>query len=145
MKENRGAVLCAKVWSLAVHLRRVVNLPESFEQLFVSHFRRIKRYLHHFRMSRFIRANILISRIRHLTAAVTYCGIDYSRDALKRGFNAPETPRSKSRYLCHGNHLFRQTPVTFYAYHLDARAMACDPLAPLGCLLPRRRRSRAGF
>src|SRR6266478_3752099 len=102
MKENRGAVLRAEVWSLAVHLRWVVSLPEGFQQLFISDFRRIKTYLHDFRMPRFIRANIFVSGIRHLSAAVAYCGVDHSRHALKRCFNTPETSCSKSRNLCHG-------------------------------------------
>src|SRR5260370_28899951 len=102
MKENRRAILCAEVRSLAIYLRRVVNLPESFQQLFVSHFRGIKSYLHDFRMSGFVRANIFVSGIGHLSAAVAYCGVEYSRQALKRCFNAPETPCSKSRNLCHG-------------------------------------------
>src|SRR5260370_35354300 len=100
MKENRRAVLCAEVRSLAIYLRRVVSLPESFQQLFISHFRRIKRYLHDFRMPRFIRANIFVTGIRHLSAAVAYGGVEYSRHALKPRFNAPETPCSKSRNLC---------------------------------------------
>src|SRR5437773_12519994 len=43
MKENCCAVLRAEVWSLAVHLRRVVRVPEDVEQLFVTRFRRIER------------------------------------------------------------------------------------------------------
>src|SRR6266568_6658450 len=102
MKENRCAVLCPEVRSLAVHLRWVVSLPESFQQLFVSHFRGIKSDLHDFRVPGFIGTNIFVSRIRDLSAAVAYCGVDHSRNALKRCFNAPETSCSKSRNLCHG-------------------------------------------
>src|SRR5258708_30242926 len=102
MKENRGAVLCAEIRSLAVYLRWVVSLPESFQQLFISHFLGIKSYLHDFRMSGFVGANIFVSGIGRLSAAVAYCGVEYSRQALKRCFNPPETPCSKSRNLCHG-------------------------------------------
>src|SRR5437016_3506982 len=102
MKENRGAVLCPEVRSLAVCLRWVVSLPESLQQLFVSHFRGIKSYLHDFRMASFTGTNIFVSRIRHLSAAVAYCGVDHSRHALKCCFNAPETSCSESRNLCHG-------------------------------------------
>src|SRR5258708_35759604 len=99
MKENRCAVLCAEVRSLAVYLRWVVNLPKSFQQLFVSHFRGIKSYLHDFRMPCFIRTNVFVRRIRHLSPAVAYGGVDHSRHGLKRSFNAPETTCPQSRYL----------------------------------------------
>src|SRR5258708_229140 len=102
MKENRGAVLCPEVRSLAVYLRWVVSQPESLQQLFVSQFRGIKSYLHDFRMPGFTGTNIFVSRIRHLSAAVAYCRVDHSRHALKRSFNPPETTCSESRDLCHG-------------------------------------------
>src|SRR5258707_4140693 len=102
MKENRRAVLRAQIRSLAVHLRRVMSLPENVEQLFVTHFCGIERHLHHFRMPGFVRANVFVGRIRRLSPTVSYRCINYSRHALKRGLYAPETPRSESRYLLHG-------------------------------------------
>src|SRR6266849_5988065 len=104
MKEYGRAVLCAEVRTLAVYLRWVVSLPENVEQLFVTHFCRIERHLHHFRMPCFIRAYVFVSRIRHLPAAVACCGINHSRHPLKRRLHAPETPCSESRYLCHEYH-----------------------------------------
>jgi len=59
-ERNRRAILRAEIRPLAVDLRRVVSLPESVEQLFVTHFCRVKRHLHHFRMPRFVRANIFV-------------------------------------------------------------------------------------
>src|SRR6266566_9728330 len=109
MEENRRAVLCAEIRSLAVHLCRVMSLPENVEQLFVTHFCGIKCHLHHFRMPGFVCANIFVSRIRRLPAAVPYGGINHSRHALKRGLHAPETSRSESRYLCHSYHPLVQT------------------------------------
>src|SRR3979409_284611 len=97
MKENRRAVLRAKIRPLAVDLRRVVSLPESVETLFVTHFCRIKRPLPHSRMPRFVRANIFVGRIRRLPAAVPYCRINHSWYALKRRLYAPEASRSESR------------------------------------------------
>src|SRR6266446_1108443 len=102
MKKNRRAILRAEVRPLAVHLRRVVRLPENVEQLLVTHFRRIECYLHHFRMPRFIRANVFVGWIRRLPAAVTDRCINHSWHALKRRLHAPEASRSKRRYLCHG-------------------------------------------
>src|SRR5258708_12227645 len=72
MEENRSTVLCAKVRPLTVHLRRVVDLPESFQHLLISHFRRIKRYFHHFRFPCFIHPNTLVRTISHLPPTVTY-------------------------------------------------------------------------
>src|SRR5216683_6610662 len=108
MKEYGRAVLCAEVRPLAVYLRRVVSLPENVEQLFVTHFWRIERHLHHFGMPCFIRAYVFVSRIRHLPAAVAYCGANHSRHALKRRLHAPETPRSESRYVCHSPSILRR-------------------------------------
>src|SRR5712664_1411387 len=104
MKENRSAVLRAEVRPLAVQLRRVMSLPENVEQLFITHFCRIERYLHHFRMSGFVRANIFVGWIRRLSAAVPYCRINHTRHALKRSLYAPETPCPERRYLRHGYH-----------------------------------------
>src|SRR5438046_4827064 len=124
MEENRRAVLCAEIRSLAVHLCRVMSLPENVEQLSVTHFCGIKCHLHHFHMPGFVCANVFVSRIRRLPAAVPYGGINHSRHALKRGLHAPETSRSESRYLCHGYHPLVQTLVTSRTQHLDARAVA---------------------
>src|SRR5467141_2871966 len=96
MKENRRATLRAEIRPLAVDLRRVVSLPESVEQLFVTHFCRVKRHLHHFRMPRFVRANIFVGGIRSLPAAVSYCRINHSWHPLKRRLHAPEASRSES-------------------------------------------------
>src|SRR6266513_2861461 len=125
MEENRRAVLRAEIRSLAVHLCRVMSLPENVEQLFVTHFCGIKCHLHHFHMPGFVCANVFVSRIRRLPA--------------------PETSRSESRYLCHGYHPLVQTLVTSRTQHLDARAVACDSPAPLGRFSPRGRRPRAGL
>src|SRR6267143_495216 len=143
MKENRRAVLCAEIRSLAVHLRRVMSLPENVEQLFITHFCGIEGHLHHVRMPGFVSANVFVGRIRRLPAAIPYGGINHSRHALKRSLHAPETPCSESRYLCHSYHPLVQTLVTSRARHLDARAVACDSPAPLGLFSPRRRRPRA--
>src|SRR5215472_12949592 len=51
MKENRRAVLRPEVRTLAVHLRRIVRLPEHLEQLLVTYFGGIERDLHHFSVS----------------------------------------------------------------------------------------------
>src|SRR6266700_8425721 len=117
MKENRRAVLRADVRPLPVHLRRVMRLPERIEQLFITQLRRIERNLHHFRVSRFARANILVRRLGHLSTTVAHRGIDHPRNALKCRLHSPETPRSKCCRLCHGilhirqSRLFFRTPV----------------------------------
>src|SRR6266849_5203105 len=128
MKKYRSAILRAEVRPLPVQLRRVVSLPESIEQLFVTHFCRIERYLDHFRVSGSIGANIFVGRIRGFPAAVANRSVDHSRNSLERRLHAPEASCSKRRYLCHGFHLLIQTLIISYAHHLDARAVASDSL-----------------
>src|SRR2546430_668758 len=140
MKENRRAILCAEVWTLPVHLCRVVSLPENVEQLFVTHFCGIERNLHPFRMPRFIPANVFVGWIRHISAAVAYGSVNHSRDALKRRLNTPKAPRPKRRNLCHGCHPLDQTLGPFCAHHLDARTATCGSTAPLRRFSPRRSR-----
>src|SRR6266851_8712743 len=140
MKENRRAVLCAEVRPLAVQLRRVMSLPEDVEQLFVTHFCRIERHLHHFRMPRFVRANIFVGRIRGLSAAVPCCRIYHSRHALKRSLHAPEAACSERRNLRHGYHpRFKLLSHPVYstwmleilpAIHREARAIFASPARP---------------
>src|SRR5580692_1188175 len=101
MKENCRPVLRAKVRPLPVHLRRVVHLPEHFQQLFVAHLGRIKGYLHNFGVPRLIRTNILVRGIQRLAAAVTHSRLDYPRHLLKCSFNSPEATRPKRCNLCH--------------------------------------------
>src|ERR1700685_486290 len=69
MKENRGAVLRPEVGSLAIRLRRIVNLPEGVQQLRVTQLRRIEGHLHDFRVPRFIRTHIFVGRVWHVPAA----------------------------------------------------------------------------
>src|SRR5258708_34599437 len=126
MKENRCAVLCAEVRSLAVYLRWVVNLPKSFQQLFVSHFRGIKSYLHDFRMPCFIRTNVFVRRIRHLSPAVAYGGGNHFRQGLKRCLNTPKTPSSKRRYLSHKYTLLVPNSCYTLANLFCARSIKCD-------------------
>src|SRR5438876_9015807 len=136
MKENCRAVLRAEVWPLAVNLGRVMRLPERIEQLFVTHFRRVERNLHHFCVPSFIRANIFVARIRLLSAAVACRSIDHSRYALKRRLYSPEAPCSKCRCICHWILLARRTLDNFFAPVLDARSRCLDSARNLG-LLPR--------
>src|SRR6266705_2090355 len=102
MEENRRAVLRAEVRPLAIHLRGVMHLPKHIQQLFVTHFCRVKSHLYHFCVPGFVRAYVFVSWIRHLSAAVAHGGINYTGHALKRRFHTPEAPRSKSRNLRHG-------------------------------------------
>src|SRR5258707_13476931 len=103
MKKNRAAVLRAEVRSLAIHLSGVVSLPECIQQLFVTQYCRVEGHLHYFRVPGFIGANIFVRGVGHLPAAVAYGGIDHSRHAFERGFDAPKTPPSKCRDLSHAS------------------------------------------
>src|SRR5256885_13359154 len=92
MKENRRAILSAEVRTLPAHLCRVVSLPENVEQLFVTYLCRIERDLHYFRMPRFIRANVFVSRIRHVPATVTYGGVHHTPGRLETRLPTPQAP-----------------------------------------------------
>src|SRR6266852_5207746 len=91
MKENRGAVLLAEVRPLAIHLRRIVNAPESVQQLRVGNFLRIKGYLDDFGVAGGVRAHVFVCRIFLVPALVPGDGLDDSRHATKRRFNSPKT------------------------------------------------------
>src|SRR6266571_1462414 len=134
MKENRRAVLRADVRPLPVHLRRVMRLPEGIEQLFITQLRRIERNLHHFRVSRFARANILVRRLGYLSATVAHRGIDHSWDALKRRLHSPEAPRSKCCRFSHKNLRNRRTLDPLSALVLDTPFGCHDSAKNLGLL-----------
>src|SRR6266850_1013524 len=99
MSENRRAVLRSEVRPLAVHLRWVVRFPEDIEQLFVTHFCRIERHLHYFRVPGFVRAYIFVRRVRRFSTAVPRSRLNHSGHLLERRLDAPEAPRSESRNL----------------------------------------------
>ncbi len=43
VRENRRAILRAEIRSLAIYLRRIVHVPERFDERFVAHLLRIKK------------------------------------------------------------------------------------------------------
>src|SRR5258708_25891820 len=95
MKENSSAVLLAEIRPLPIDLSWIVQLEKNIEQLFVREVLRIKSNLHNFSMARCVCAYILVGRILHFSAAVTYGSFNHSRDATKSRFNSPKTPSAK--------------------------------------------------
>src|SRR6267154_704193 len=102
MEEDRGAVLRAEVRALAVHLRRVVHLPESVKQLLIGQRRWIESNLHDFGMPGFIGADIFIRGIFSVAAAVPDDGVNNSRNAAECCFDPPKASCSKGRGFGHG-------------------------------------------
>ena len=70
MEEDGGAVLLAEIRALAVHLSRIVHLPENVEQLLVADFGWIERDLDHLRMAGCVGANVPIRGILRVPAGI---------------------------------------------------------------------------
>src|SRR5882762_8945758 len=102
MEEDRGAVLRAEVRALAVHLRRVVHLPESIEQLLIGQCRWIESDLHDFGMPGFIGADVFIGRVFCVAAAVPDDCVNNSRNAAECCFDPPKASCSKGCGFGHG-------------------------------------------
>src|SRR5579859_3589135 len=101
MIENRRSVLCSDVRSLPVHLCRIVHVPERFHQRFVTHFRRVKRHLHHFRMPCPIRADFLVRWLLGLSPAVPDNRIFHAWDHPELRFDSPKATRRKRCNFTH--------------------------------------------
>src|SRR5271155_260429 len=101
MKENRRTVLLAKVRSLPIDLSRVVHGPERIQEFLVTQFLGVESYLHYFRMSGGVRADILVRWVVGFSPAIAHDRVDHSGNAAKRRFNSPKTSGTKRRYLLH--------------------------------------------
>src|SRR5882757_8689925 len=131
MEEDRGAVLRAEVRALAVHLRRVVHLPESVKQLLIGQRRWIESNLHDFGMPGFIGADVFIRGIFSVAAAVPDDGVNNSGNAAECCFYPPKASCSKGCGFGHGT-----APLKTHSTRI-AHAIRCRDLAP--------RFLRAGF
>src|SRR6266571_35197 len=120
MNENRRAILFPEIRPLPVHLRGIMRLPENVQQLFVAYLGRIKRHLHHFRVSRFIRAHILVSGVFRVATAIAHGRLHHSRHALKCCLHSPEAPCSKCCNLCH-----RNSPSASFSSHTLNAIVGC--------------------
>ena len=96
MEEDRGPVLRAEIGALAVHLRGIVHLPESVEQLRIAELRRVEGDLHDLGVSGFVCTHILVRWILGVTAAITHDGVSNPRDSAKCRFDPPKASGSKS-------------------------------------------------
>src|SRR5581483_1457285 len=99
--EDDAAILLAEIRTLPVELRRVVNLPESVEQLLVAHLLGIERDFHHLGVPGRVGTNFLVTGVLCLPAHVARNGINHPRDLAERRLNTPEAARAK-RGLFHG-------------------------------------------
>src|SRR5882724_1643205 len=96
MEENRGAILRAEVWPLAIDLGGIVNLPEGVEQLVVADFGRVEGDLHNFGVAGFVGAHVFVSWIGSVAAGIAYGGVDHAGDFLEGSFDAPEASGPES-------------------------------------------------
>jgi hypothetical protein len=93
---------------LAIHLSRIVFLPENIQQLFVRDFRRIVFQLHSFRVPCGTTAHFVVCWIHCLAPSVTDCRLSNTGNSLERQFHAPETPGCKCSLLLLLRHLHSQ-------------------------------------
>src|SRR5690348_8033643 len=102
MIENRRAVLLPDVRPLPVQLRRIVHLPEQVEQLLIGNLLWIELHFDSFGVSRGVRANFLVIRIRRVPAGVTHRRRTDALHLPERVLDAPEASRRK-RSLRHSS------------------------------------------
>ena len=95
MNEDRGAVLRADVGPLAVHLRWIVDLPESIKQLIVADFLWIEGDLHDFGVAGCVRADIFLRGIQSVAAAVAHRNIHDARQSPECRFDSPKAAGAK--------------------------------------------------
>src|SRR5438045_3116338 len=101
MKENRRPVLRPIVRPLPIHLRRIMHLPERIQQFLVADLLRIESHPHHLGVPRLVRANILVTRIGHMPAAISRLRRNHTRNPLKISLNPPKASRPKRSNLTH--------------------------------------------
>lgn len=78
--------------------------PENVEEFVVADLRWIEFHLHHFGMSGFIRANILIAWVLLCSARIPDAGGQNTFYIAERFFHAPKTPRTECCFVgLHGN------------------------------------------
>jgi len=102
MGENRGAVLLTEVGALAVHLGRVVQVPEGFDQRLVADFCWIKFDLDHFGVAGLVGADVFVRGIFSVAVAVADEGVSDAGDHAKFYFDSPEAAGGKGSEFSHG-------------------------------------------
>src|SRR5205807_736501 len=98
-EEDRGAVLVAHVWALAVQRGRVMHVPERVEQLLVRHLRGVVRDFHRLGVASAAHAHLLVGGVVDDASLVTRDGLDDSRHLVEKMLDAPEAPAGESRFL----------------------------------------------
>lgn len=84
--EDHGAILGADVVALLIERAGVVNAEENFEQVWVSDLLRIETNLHDFGMLGVPRADVRVTWIGEVAAAIAGCDAEDAAHLLKNGF-----------------------------------------------------------
>jgi hypothetical protein len=95
VRENRAAVLFAKIGSLAIYLGRIVHMPERVDQRFIADLVRIECDSNHFGMSSLVRADVLVRGIACVPVAVAYLGLGHAGNHTKFRLDSPEASGGK--------------------------------------------------
>src|SRR5580658_7109697 len=99
--EDHRPVLRTMVWPLPVHLRRIVQAPERFHQLLITHLRRVKFHLDYLGMPRAIRAHVPIRGVVEFTPLIAGNRVHYPGDFPKRRLDSPEATCAECGFLRH--------------------------------------------
>ena len=97
-EEDRRAVLFAHVQTLAAQRRRVVNIPEQLEKLFIGYRLGVEFDFDRLGMSRPARTDFAISRRRGGAADETDAGMANAGKLAERRLHTPITARRECRF-----------------------------------------------
>src|SRR5207248_11642537 len=101
VEEHHRAVLVADVPALTVALRRGVLAPEDVEQRVGRDALGVIRHLDDLRVTRRVRADVLVGRLVECPALVADLGLRHAVDLPERRLDAPEAARSERCLLLH--------------------------------------------
>lgn len=99
MKKDRRAVLSPDIGPLLVERRRIMCREEDVEQIVERDDLRVELDLYDFRMSAVAAANLLVSRVGRLTAAVARLHCRDAAQLLEHRFDTPEATCSQRGQL----------------------------------------------
>src|SRR5579871_205384 len=99
VEENDRAVLGPDVRPLPVQAGGVVAVPKTIQELLIGNLFGVEFHLHHFRMARAVRTNVLISGGIGHPALVSHRGGNNTFQLPESFFDSPKTARSECGFF----------------------------------------------